>query len=1424
MLWRISGVPGEETGGGAVVPQQQRWLEITPSPFTHELEGLNRIRSVLPDQPPFRAWSNFEFRDGQGKWHEVDLLVLGRRRLHLVELKYYRGTLRGDDHRWRRDGHRAEDSPLKLARRKAQRLASKLQDELLRSAKNSRDLPNPRDVIPFVQEAVFLHHPDMICELPPASRMDLFGIDGDSHRSGLLGISDRLLEAATPIQSVPKNRDAVIAQLMTNIGVVQRRQRDVGSWTIDEEPLAEGDGWQDWPAFHKVVGTRRGRIRFRVSPPGTSAADQTAARRVAEHEFGVMSRLAHDGLLRPEDLVDGDLGVGLVYPDDQRLQRLDLWLADQEGGIALDEQLSILRQVAEAVAYAHGSRVVHRGLTPQSIRVRRKDDGALKVVVGDWQGAGSVGATSMTGVVGITDLAGTADTAERLANAVNPGVADSDRRQAQAFQAPEGVWSPKTDRVRLDVFSLGALAYALITGRPPASDRASLRERLARDQGLDLAADLPQVSSALRTMVLEATHPVVSKRSADVRRFLELLAAAERTLGGDGAEALDPLDATPGVVLGGRFRLERRLGAGSTAVGLLVTDQTITPEGPDSIRVLKVALDDNAARRLTDEAEVLRDLKDPRLVRLLEGPIEVGGRRTLVLESAGEQTLAEVLQSRKRLSLDLLERYGTDLLEGLVALDRAGVDHRDIKPANLGVREGRSDRKKHLVLFDFSLTRAGAGALNAGTPPYLDPFLDKRGRYDTAAERYSAAVVLFEMATGSTPVYGDGMSDPTTITDEATVDEDAFDPTIATSLGAFFRAALARDATARHDTAQVMLAAWRATFTPIGTTVPDDAPELTAAAQPSTPLTESGLSARALSALEPFAVKTVGDLVAVDPMRLNRLAGVAEATRREVKDQARAWRDRFGDEVIGRSSIDADTEHLLDPVEAATKLIDAAGTKVSTVRKLLGLEPGLVAFAGRVDISREQSITRAQADKALAAAQKSWAGDPTARDLLEQIATHARATIDDSGGVATTAELSGAVAALFAPHEDRDRIAAGLLRFALDHLQSAPSGQALSTRRSDGRLALLSTDPTLLDAAEALGRKADDLVSRSDEVVPAIRSVGPLREALDRLSVPPADSALAEDSRLLRLAAAVSHHVAVSGADELHHRDLPPVTAIGLALNGVGGTQSLAAQEVRDRVRARFPHLAPLPDRPRLDGLVEEAGLGLIWDDGARTYRAKTRPADTTGLFSRLVTNVVPMGPTLVEGGRLGSRLAESARSRSFLALGVDPRRLDRAVTVLADGFRAQHVDITEVLLSALKRAAEAQGVPWQTVTAADAARPGTRPAQGLAQLVRESVPAVHDAIEHAAQVAVGPVLLTESSPLARYDHLASLSRWTDLAAARPQAIWLLVPQLLGNQGASVDGRPLPLAAPGQFLALDAEWIDAQATTSGQAATTEGTA
>jgi hypothetical protein len=350
-------------------PTEDRWVEVSPSQFSHEAEGLSLVRQILPNQPPFRAWSNFEFRDGRGRWHEVDLLVLGRGRLHLVELKWYAGRLRGDDHTWLRDGKRAEDSPLKLARRKAQYFASKLQDEFRTWVRERRvnNAPDVRSVVPFVQESVFLHHEHFRSELSAASAIGLYGLDGHTAQTNLPGLSDLLLEPADPRQKI---HEAILVELMKRIGLVQRRQREAGSWIIENEPVAEGEGWQDWEGFHRVSQTDRGRIRFQIPAPGSGEEERQRLRTIAAHEYRVVGRLTHDGVLRPRDLVESELGVGLVYPHEEGWQRLDLWRAEQSGPVPLETALSIVRQVGEALQYAHGNRVVHRGLGPTAIWLR----------------------------------------------------------------------------------------------------------------------------------------------------------------------------------------------------------------------------------------------------------------------------------------------------------------------------------------------------------------------------------------------------------------------------------------------------------------------------------------------------------------------------------------------------------------------------------------------------------------------------------------------------------------------------------------------------------------------------------------------------------------------------------------------------------------------------------------------------------------------------------------------------------------------------------------------------------------------------------------------------------------------------------------------------------------------------------------------
>ena len=301
---------------------------------------------------------------------------------------------------------------------------------------------------------------------------------------------------------------------------------------------------------------------------------------------------------------------------------------------------------------------------------------------------------------------------------------------------------------------------------------------------------------------------------------------------------------------------------------------------------------------------------------------------------------------------------------------------------------------------------------------------------------------------------------------------------------------------------------------------------------------------------------------------------------------------------------------------------------------------------------------------------------------------------------------------------------------------------------------------------------------------------------------------------MLRLAAATAKEAVLSGSLELHHRDLAVPVALALALHGAASAQEITPQEMRDRFRARFPALPPLPDRPRLDQLVTDAGLDLHYDETTRAYRTATREPETGGLSPRPATVILPPQPELITGGHASHRLAESVSSRSFLALGVEARKLDRAETVLTSMFGAALLDVTGLLIEAMRAQAAEVGLPWDVVRAADAAPAGSRDAEGLAALVRRSLPAVDAAIDQAvadAQDGTRPVLLTEVAPLARYGHLGILAPRADLSVPRRQAVWVIVPQLPGNQGAVIDGRPLPLAAPGQYFRLGSEWIDAQA-------------
>ena len=169
--------------------------------------------------------------------------------------------------------------------------------------------------------------------------------------------------------------------------------------------------------------------------------------------------------------------------------------------------------------------------------------------------------------------------------------------------------------------------------------------------------------------------------------------------------------------------------------------------------MLKVAFDDAHADRIRAEAEVLRRLHHQNIVRCVTD-LAVSGRPAILMERAGEKTLAQWIRGGDPLSLDLMRRFGDHLLSAIEYLEQQGIAHRDIKPDNIGIAKVAGTGAYRLVLFDFSLSRAPVETITARCPPYLNHSSPDRRTPPlkvSPVQRYTAAVTLRRILATTAP-------------------------------------------------------------------------------------------------------------------------------------------------------------------------------------------------------------------------------------------------------------------------------------------------------------------------------------------------------------------------------------------------------------------------------------------------------------------------------------------------------------------------------------------------------------------------------------------------------------------------------------------------------------------------------------------------
>jgi serine/threonine protein kinase len=474
---------------------------------------------------------------------------------------------------------------------------------------------------------------------------------------------------------------------------------EIGPYRLIEELGAGGMG-AVWLAERRDGSPRR---KVALKLPRLSWDPSLAARSLRERD--ILAALEHPHIARLYDAGVDALGRPYLAMEYVQGQPIDAWCDARR--LSLASRVDLLRQVADAVAYAHRRLVVHRDLKPSNIlvtdqgQVRLLDFGIARLLDAD---AAQAGETTVA------------------APAFTVNYASPEQLQGLALGTST------------DIYSLGVVAHELLCGRRP---HAHLPERgMARVQAILAAEPAPPSrivpTAAQATARASTPWPLQRALRGDLDAILLRALARQPELRYPSAEALaDDLarwrDGRPVAAqrprpayLLRKFVSRHRLGVGASAAAVVAL--TVTA----SLAVLQ----GRHAQEQAQRAQASRDF----LVRLFEraDPELRGGRPATVREllEPAEREAAQLPPAQQREVLATLSRLWESIddnpraaqvqaqLSALLAAQPAGDE-------GLALAEARVGEARLAVFMDLPdkaerlLEAAGQAMPSAQWPPRL---------------------------------------------------------------------------------------------------------------------------------------------------------------------------------------------------------------------------------------------------------------------------------------------------------------------------------------------------------------------------------------------------------------------------------------------------------------------------------------------------------------------------------------------------------------------------------------------------------------------------------------------------------------------------------------------------------------------------------
>src|SRR6516162_6042034 len=238
-------------------------------------------------------------------------------------------------------------------------------------------------------------------------------------------------------------------------------------------------------------------VALKVMAPQLAATSPARKRFLREARSAAQVR--HENVVQVYEVAEQPLPYLVMefIPGETLQQRLD-----RVGPLEVPETLRIGRQIAEGLAAAHATDLIHRDIKPGNVLL---EGGHQKVKITDF------------------GLARAADDASISQSGIIAGT--------PMYMAPEQALGHNLDQ-RADLFSLGSVLYQMVAGRPPfrANSTVAVLKRVAEDKPRDIREIIPETPQWLCDIIakLHAKNP--DDRYQSAREVADVLADCEAQL------------------------------------------------------------------------------------------------------------------------------------------------------------------------------------------------------------------------------------------------------------------------------------------------------------------------------------------------------------------------------------------------------------------------------------------------------------------------------------------------------------------------------------------------------------------------------------------------------------------------------------------------------------------------------------------------------------------------------------------------------------------------------------------------------------------------------------------------------------------------------------------------------------------------------